>query len=320
MALSNMKDYSTEIQGNAIEILGQQVEKFNAASGGAIVLTSAGFSGSYEKEAFWASLSGAQRRVERNEANSSQSTTTMTQSEIVAVKIAGGFGPILLEESQLTWLKMSPGEAITAIATSLANAVMADQLNTGLVAADAAIGNIAGLVNDVSATLTQSYTAINGAHAKFGDSSSMIVADVMSGRVYHQLVAQNIANSNELFVAGNVRVVDILGKTVVITDAPALSPSASIDHVVSLVAGGIVISDGGDMITNIETTNGMKRIETTFQADYTFGTKLKGYAWDVTNGGSSPTDAELGTGSNWDIAVTDNKHTAGVLTIGDNTK
>ena len=320
MALSNMQDYATEIQGNAIEILGQQVDKFNAASGGAIVLTSAGFSGSYEKEAFWASISSAQRRVERNAANSSQATTTLSQSEIVAVKVAGGFGPILLEESQLTWLKMSPGEAITAIATSLANAVMADQLNTGLAAADAAIGNIAGLVNDVSATLTQSYTAINGAHAKFGDSSNMIVADVMSGRVYHELVAQNIANSNELFVAGNVRVVDILGKTVVITDAPALSPSSAIDHVISLVAGGIVISDGGDMITNIETTNRMKRIETTFQADYSFGAKLKGYAWDVTNGGSSPTDAEIATGTNWDIAVTDNKHTAGVLTIGDNTK
>jgi len=320
MALSNMKDYATEIQGNAIEILGQQVDKFNAASGGAIVLTSAGFSGSYEKEAFWASISAAQRRVDRGVANASQTATTLAQSEIVAVKVAGGFGPILLEEGQLTWLQKSPGEAVTAIATSLANAVMADQLNTGLAAAGAAIANVAALVNDVSATLTQSYTAINGAHAKFGDSSNRIVADVMSGRVYHQLVAQNIANSNELFVAGNVRVVDILGKTVVVTDAAALSPSAALDRVISLVAGGIVISDGGDMITNIETTNGKKRIETTFQTDYTFGAKLKGYAWDVSNGGSSPTDAELATGSNWDIAVTDNKHTAGVLSIGDNTK
>jgi hypothetical protein len=66
----------------------------------------------------------------------------------------------------------------------------------------------------------------------------------------------------------------------------------------------------------METSNGNKRIETTWQADYTFGVKLKGYAWDVANGGASPTDAELFTGTNWDKAVAENKHTLGTLLVG----
>jgi hypothetical protein len=63
--------------------------------------------------------------------------------------------------------------------------------------------------------------------------------------------------------------------------------------------------------------NGKTRIETTMQVDYSFGLRVKGYAWDVTNGGKSPSDAALATGTNWDKVATDNKHTAGVLAVGD---
>lgn len=56
------------------------------------------------------------------------------------------------------------------------------------------------------------------------------------------------------------------------------------------------------------------------QVDYTFGLGLKGYTWDAASGGKSPSDAALGTGSNWDKVATSDKHTAGVITIGDATK
>lgn len=69
-----------------------------------------------------------------------------------------------------------------------------------------------------------------------------------------------------------------------------------------------------DIISNIQTSNGQIRIETTLQIDYTFGLGLKGYTWDEGNGGKSPTDAELATGFNWDKVAS--KQTAGVITIG----
>ncbi|MTV78311.1 hypothetical protein GM535_13950, partial [Streptococcus pneumoniae] len=70
------------------------------------------------------------------------------------------------------------------------------------------------------------------------------------------------------------------------------------EKVLSLVDGAAVVFDGGDVISNIETSNGGERIVTTMQVDYSFGLGLKGYTWDETNGGKSPTDAELATGSN----------------------
>jgi hypothetical protein len=103
-----------------------------------------------------------------------------------------------------------------------------------------------------------------------------------------------------------------------VTDAPALfvSGTPNKNRVLGLADSAAIVYDGGDVISNIETNNGQTRIETTMQVDYTFGVALKGYTWDITNGGKSPTDAELATGSNWDKVATSIKHTAGVMAIG----
>ena len=318
MSLTNMQVYNTEIQTNTIELLDQMTQKFNAASNGSILLTSVRNEGDFAKEAFWNNLASAQRRVDRYAANGDVAATSISQGELVSVKVAGGFGPILMEPSQLTWLQRDPGEAITAISQSFADALLADQLNTAIASAVAAIENQAALVNDVSGTGAITQNALNGSHAKFGDMSGQLVADVMTGSTYHRLIDQSITNSGQLFVAGNVRVIDILGKAVVVTDAPALFEAGTPDKdkVLSLVAGGIQVSDNGDLVTNMDTSNGKGRIETTWQADYSFQIGLKGYAWDTANGGKSPTDAELATGTNWDKAVAFDKHTAGTLAIG----
>ena len=42
---------------------------------------------------------------------------------------------------------------------------------------------------------------------------------------------------------------------------------------------------------------------------------MKGYAWDTSTGGKTPTDAELIASGNWDKVATSIKHTAGVLAL-----
>lgn len=319
MALSNMKVFNREVQTATIETLAQMVDKFNAASSGAIVLTNQGFEGDYRYENFWAGVHSAQRRVDRYATNSAASSTALAQLQEIGVKVAGGFGPILWEPGQLAWVQKSPGEAVEVISRNLAEAILKDQLNTAIAAAVAAIE--AGTANTTydAGTSVLSYRHINRAHALFGDSSQLLIADIMDGVSFHNLIDANLANEATLFQAGNVRVVDILGRRVVVTDAPALreSPSTTTNDakILSLVAGGVTVYDGSNLITNIETNNGKLRIETTFQADYDFGVALKGYQWDTSTGGKSPTDTELATGGNWDKVATSYKHTAGVLTV-----
>jgi hypothetical protein len=282
-------------------------------------LTSAGFEGDFFERSFYSTLEAARRRVDRYASNDAVAATALAQIKEASVKVAGGFGPVLFEPSQMTYIMKNEAEAVEVISRNLAQGIMQDQLNTAIAAGVAAISNQADATNDVSGTAGISYTAINSAHAKFGDSSMNLVAQVMNGMAFHKLVGANLTNTGELFRSENVLVVDILGKPVIITDAPALYAAGTPNKlkVLSLAASGIVVMDGSDLVSNIETSNGKGRIETTMQADYTFGLGIKGYTWDTTNGGKSPTDAEIATGSNWDKTASSIKNTAGVITIGD---
>lgn len=321
MALSDMQVFNEYVMPATIETLGQMVDKFNGASNGAIRLTTEGFDGDFLQESFFAAIHTAQRRVDRYAAQGTPSVTDLTQLKHSSVKVAGGFGPIRFEPSQLTWLRKPTAEGIEVASRNFAEAMLKDQLNTAIAALVAAIGNQATATNDVSAAGTgMSYGVMNSAHAKFGDHSPSIIANVMDGATYHKLIGNNLTNAQDLFQAANVRVVDILGKAVIVTDAPALfdnSTSTVKSSVLGLVDSAAIVHDAGDVISNIQTNNGQTRIETTMQVDYTFGLGLKGYTWDETNGGKSPTDAELATGSNWDKVATDIKHTAGVLAVAD---
>lgn len=319
MSLSDMKVYNDDIVGTTIELLGQKTDQFNAASGGAIVLSTASWRGDFSRESFFNRIASAKRRVDRYAAIAPQAATALTQGEHVGVKVAGGFGPVLFEPAQMTWLNEDPASAIRAISEGFSDALLADQLNTAVGAAVAAVSGQAALVNDVSATVGLSLNVLNNSHAKFGDQSQLLITDIMTGAAYHTLVDKALTNANQLFVAGNVMVVDVLGKRYVISDIPALYEAGAKNKtkVLSVVANGIIVDNASDIISNIDTSNGNTRIQTTWQADYSFGLKLKGYSWDVANGGKSPLDVELFTATNWDKAVAENKHTLGTLAIAD---
>lgn len=319
MALSDMQVFNEYIMPATIETLGQMVDKFNAASAGAIRLTTQGFDGDFLQESFFAAIHSAQRRVDRYAAQGAAAATDLTQLKHSSVKIAGGFGPIRYEPSQMTWLRKPTAEGIEVASRNFAEAMMQDQLNTAIAALVAAIEANVSLTNDESGTGALTYQVMNTAHSLFGDASGNLVANVMDGATFHSLIGQNLANATRLFEARNVTIVDILGKAVIVTDAPTLFEAGVPNKrkVLGLAESAAVVFDGGDVISNIETSNGQTRIETTMQVDYTFGLGLKGYAWDEANGGKSPTDAEIATGTNWDLVATDEKHTAGVLAIGD---
>jgi hypothetical protein len=316
MALSNMEVFNDFVMPATIISLDQQIAAFNEASGGAIVLSSEGFTGDFMRESFFASLAAARRRVDRYAANDAVSATPLAELKRSKVKVGGGFGPVAFEPSQLTWLERPTQQGVDAAATAFAELLVQDQLNSAIAALCAAIANNTATRIDVT-TAGMTYGAINSAHALFGDMSSQIVTNVMTGEVAHKLIGDNLTNGTRLFTAQGVTVIDILGKRVVVTDAPALTVAGSPVklRVLGLVPGAATVEGASDVISNIETSNGKARIETTMQVDYSFTLGLKGYSWDETNGGKSPTDAELATGSNWDKVAQFDKMTAGVMAI-----
>lgn len=319
MSLSTMQIFNKFYMTAIIETLAQMIDKFNAASRNTIRLTMDGFEGDFLQESFFQSVHSAQRRVDRYAVNGAVDAVDLTELKRSSVKIAGGFGPIRYEPSQLTWLMRPTAQAVEVISRNFAEALLSDQLNTAIAALVAALSNNTDAVNDVSAASGINYSVLNNTHALFGDHSTSIITDIMTGAVYHKLISQNIANATQLFQSSGITVVDILGKAVVVTDAPALIEAGVPvkQKVLGLTESAAIVHDAKDIISNIDTANGSERIVSTIQMDYTFALGLKGYSWDETNGGKSPTDADIQTGTNWDVSANDVKFTAGVIAIGD---
>ena len=194
MSLSQMQVFNEYIMPATIETLDQMLVAFNAASRGAIVLSPDGFTGDFLQESFFQTLAAAQRRVDRYAANGAAPITDLTELKNTSVKVAGGFGPIRYEPSQMTWLERPTAQGIEVASRAFAEILLKDQLNTAIAALVAAITAQAAAVNDVSATAGITYAGLNNAHAKFGDASQNLITQVMQGTTYHKLIGQNLAN------------------------------------------------------------------------------------------------------------------------------
>jgi len=321
MALTNMEVFNEYFMSAAIDRLEQKVQLFNEASAGALRLSTTGFVGDFLDESFFAALTGAQARVNRYGANNTVTPIDLSEDKIRSVKVAGRYGPIRYEPSQFSWLKRPTAQAVSAFAAKFSDAVLKDMVNTAIGVLVAALNNNAD-VRYSAAPNAITFNALNESQALFGDASENIVASVMTGKTAHKIIGQNLTNTSNLFTAGNVRVLDILGMRVIRTDAPALfvpavagSPGTPAqDYVLGLTESAAIVTDAAtDIVTAENTSAGKERIETIMQTDYAFGLKLKGYSWA---GSPSPTQSQLYTGTNWTFAIADIKNSAGVLTVG----
>lgn len=318
MALSDLAVYSEYAYTTMTEIVAQEVEKFNTASQGTIILAAAANQGDFSDVAGWKKVDGL---VRRRNAYSSGSVTAKTLQSIVdtMVKVAAGTPPINIDPGQFLWIQQNPEIAGTILGKQLAGDMLADMLNTGLLCAySAMIQNTAILYDATGDTPDElSFAAMNKASGKLGDRSGAIQAWVTHSVPYHDLIGANLANSTQLFKFETVAVqADHLGRPIIVTDSTSLIDTAATPdtyHCLGLVNSAIVVEQNPDYIANESTTNGNENINRTWQAEWSYNVGIKGYSWDKTNGGKSPSNAALATSTNWDKYVTSDKDGPGVI-------
>ena len=306
--------YSNEINTSVQELLPQNMEIINEKSGGAIQVVSQGFEGDFMKRAIYESFAGDMYDVDRYAANATRSASAISQIEEIGVKAAQSIKKSF-RKADFNWMLKNPAEGINVISKGIADSILNTIVNKGLSACIAAIGNNAPAVNDVSATKLVDQLALNGSHFKFGDRSGALIAQVMHSSSAGRLIDQALLNGAQLFTAGNVQFIDILGKKSIITDNPDLFTGTK-ENVMSLTSGAIVVSGASDSLTSIADDLTKDIAETIVQNDSTAGYSIKGYEYTSTK---SPLGPALTTGSNWAQYVTSVKDTAGVLAIGDST-
>ncbi len=318
MAMSNMVVFDDTVTRTITEVITQQVQLFNAASNGTITLSTKRNAGDFRKMSSFAAISGLVRRRDVY-ASGAVNPVALAMLQEASVKVATGTPPIAFNPSQFTWIQESPEVAGVVIGEQLAMGQFQDMLNTGLKAARAAMVNVGATVNyNVTSNGTLTLNALNRGAQKFGDRAQNIRAWAMHSTPLHDLYDTSLTNTAQLFRFGDVAIrEDGFGRRFIVTDSPSLygavtSPDVTDYYTLGLVENAIVVEDNGDFFANTETSNGDENITRTYQAEWTYNLSLKGYTWDTAAGGKSPTDTEIGTGSNWDATATSVKDTAGV--------
>lgn len=298
------------------EVVSQAVDKFNAASRGTLLLSAGANQGDFDVEASYKLISGI---VRRRDQYGSGAVTAKDIEQLLesSVKIAAGTPPINHPPSWWTWMQKNPEEAGVILGRQIGVAQTQDLLNTAISAVAAALGGVGATVEHDGSAATASLVALNTTTALFGDRSQSIAAWVMHSKVFHDLINAGLTNTTRLFTFENVSIMqDAMGRPFIVTDSPSLfdaTPTPDNYLTLGLVPGATTVEMNGDFFDNINTTNGDENILRTYQAEWTFNLGVKGFEWDRTAGGKSPTSAAVGTSTNWDKTITDIKDCAGVV-------
>jgi hypothetical protein len=317
---SDFKIYEEEFYGGMFEAVAQTTQAFNGASAGAMRLVARELKGLYEKESFLADISGL---ISRRDTTSVSSATdlAMTQGEFISVKVNRKIGPVA--QTLDAWRKIGADqrEMSFKLGQAIGERQAADYVNTAILAAETALAGQTNLVHTIGSSGTMTHGALVSGMAKMGDASSSIVAWVMHSKPFHDLIGQSI--TDKIFGVANVAIysgtVATLGKPTIVVDAPALyDANGSLTdtyNTLGLVAGGVTVTESEQREIVSEVVTGLENLVMRVQGEYAFNVGVKGFKWDVTNGGANPTDSAIGTTTNWDKAATSDKHLAGVRIV-----
>lgn len=315
MGLDDFEVFNDFTYTAATEVLRQQIDLFNSATGGAIVLEAADNTGDFTDESMYAKIDGLVRRRDVY-SNAAVSEKEMEMLLDTSVKVATGTPPVRIDPAWWTWINRNQEEAGAIYGRQLAKDMLADMLNTAIMALVAAMLNDAEIIHSDTAA-TADYNDLLTGTSKFGDASNQIAVWVAHSKVMFDIWGNNLANASQLFVFGNVSVrTDPFGRPIVLTDSASLidtAPTPDTYYTLGLVPGAVRAEQNSDFIQNIETKNGFENIRRTIQSEWTYNLGVKGYAWDKTSGGHSPNDAAIASSPNWDRFATSHKDLPGVL-------
>jgi len=320
---SDFTIYNEEFFTGLTEVVMQNANGFNAASLNAIRLVASTQKGDYEKSTFIDEISSLTSRRD----TTSVSTATdlaMTQSEQVAVKMNRKIGPVA--QTLDAWRKIGASAATMYLmfGRQVGEAVTLDYFNSALTAVTAALRGQSALLYDAednASTKTLNHTNLVDGLAKAGDGAGSIVAWVMHSKSYFDLMKNAI--SDNVFQVGGVTItngtVASLGRPIIISDASSLTETSGSSATTYLTLGlradavAVIQSEAQEVISDV--VSGLENIVMRLQGEYAMNIKVKGMAWDVTNGAANPTDAALGTSTNWDKVATDDRSLPGVMVV-----
>lgn len=315
---SDFKVFQDQFQAGVVETLTQNTNAFNTASAGAIRLSTVSRRGDYSQAAFFRDTAGI---VSRRDTTSVAPATPLAviQDEMVSVKLNRKIGPV--DQTRDSFRKIQAGrtqeELSFIIGQQAAKAMEVEMLNSALRAGRAALNNQAAVKFTVPTNGTLGTSGLVSGLSKFGDAASRIVAWVMHSKAYYDLVQNQI--SANIFGVSNLNVASAtpvtLNRPVIIVDSESLAidTAGTFDYfTLGLTADALQVENSEQEEIVLEDVTGLENLVVRMQGEFAYNMGVRGFKWDIANGGANPADAALGTGTNWD-AVRTYKDFAGIV-------
>ena len=337
MAITNYTDFVIDNQyfhTGTFEAVTQNLSLFNELSQGAIRLENKQIPGHYNDNIMYTGLEDAWTRRDITSAAAISSGDTKKVSEVDqrGVKFnAKMYSPFTLHAFQKNFdpgMKGDYQEISRKIGQATGFSRLKQQLNHALYAAAAALKNQAGstqtnVVSSANYNGKMNSLDLNLGRAKMGDMAGRIVCMVSHSKPYFDLIGQQVADkiagvTDFNLFKGNPAT---YGIPALVTDSPALvnvvagTAGYTQYHTLLLVADSVSVTNSEAEAMIAQPVTGKENIEIALQGEGAHNIELKGFQWDMTNGGINPTEAALATGTNWDTIFSSVKNRAGVVIV-----
>jgi len=259
MSVANRRIFIDYVRGSMTEVLQEQTELFNAATGNGIVLRAKKNGNDFSEQTMFAEMASL---VKRRDVRGTGNVAPINLNELseASVKVAASTPPVNIPPSMFTYMNENPQKGGVIYGTQLAKGRMADMLEVAIaafVAAHAAEATNYLDRKEVGTTLS----ILNDGAALMGDASNRLAAWLMHSTVLHDIYGTALANQERLFEFGNVRVMsDGMGRPLVMSDNASLLNVDGVEaginsfNTCGLVSGGVMVDDNGDFDQNIDTT------------------------------------------------------------------
>lgn len=322
---SDFKIYNDQFFGGLVE----QTQQDTAALGTAgIAVRTRSIRGDYDYKSFIKKISSL---VSRRDTTSTSTATDLAvpMDENISVKVARKIGPVA--QTLDAWRKAAlpfasaqqgddGGQAFSRyLGAMAAKDVAVDMIDTALIAAWKAIEQLSTNKYTIAANGTMTTAALVSGLSKLGDAANRISGFVMHSKVYYDLVQAQIA-ANTLQVSGGVIASGTpvtLNRPVYVTDSASLLVTGAPDlyRTLCLTEEGIVIENSQTQEMAFTLVTGLENLVYRMQGEFAYNLGLKGFKWDVANGGANPNSTAISTATNWDQVATSYKDTLGVSII-----
>jgi len=299
------------VHTTATETIMQNTEAFTSGTNGAIVVSTENIMGDLQSTSMLSEIANLVGRRDIS-ADTALTAKLISSRDENNIKMFWGTGSIEFPLVDASRYGSDAGAFSAAIGEQIGKGIVAYMLNQAVTATRASIEvNATSVTGDGTASAT--HALLNASLKPFGDARDSVVAWVMKGSTYADLVDSGLGITTDNVAGGAVATgsVGTLGRPVYMTDSDGLDMTTGV-AIMGITAGAISVVETATRQFLNEVVGGNDNLKYRIQGEGEFMLNVKGFSWKTASG-VNPTSANLGTAANWEQKASDIKSTAGVL-------